>query len=584
MISSSDTYFWRLTRILVCVALLPSFPAEASPRLRILAGSELVRFGEKSAESAFHPADPAHEIRLFAAGNETVFIQIAVSGDLISGDTISLILPDLRPKNLSHQESTINDLQAFAVEDCQNGQFEPDCLVPLANTTTRVTDRDRQLGYKTIWLDIRTPPAHPTGLYQGTVTIQAADSTARLPLSLFVLPFSLPAQPSLRTDLNNYGVGFVRALGLDPVSDDGIAVVHGFHRLARDHGMTFNPLPYRSQLGTPHETMAPTVVGEGENLHVSDWTEYDRHYGPLFDGTAFADGQPVEHQFLPFNPDWPAPFTDYRDARPRYEAAWRALGREFVRHFSEKGWTKTHFQIYMNQKPRPHNTIPWNLDEPKGRSDYKALRYYAELTRQAFAEADPGRFRFRLDISHFYCDKHRWEFAKDFRINNGAAILTPVDDWVISAHSLDGETAREKAIRLLSQGKTIYEYYPDDRMPLLTEPLATGRYYAWRAWQEGVTGILFWNTVTKRDKISNGKDFLIYPGITNIFRGPLGSLRLKAVQRGIQDYEYLILAAKHNEINAVPEINAQSPASTYDTARRTLAAAIHGAILRNGPN
>jgi len=319
--------------------------------------------------------------------------------------------------------------------------------------------------------------------------------------------------------------------------------------MARKHRMTFNPLPYKSQRGTPHPTMAPTLESKGEKIRIKDWAEYDKRYAPLFDGTAFQDGIPLDHQYLPFNPEWPSKFSNYLDNREVYEKEWELIAREFVRHFKEKGWDKTIFQVFLNQKPRPNNRIPWNLDEPKGVADYKALRYFANLTHKVFRRAGNVKFKFRIDISHFYCDKHKGNPLKDFRVNKGNLILEPVDIWVISKHSMDSVIAQGHALKLKEKDKIIYEYFSGHRMPLITNPLINGIQYGWNAWLRQEDGILFWNTVKKKDRVSNGRDFLLYPGVIRGAKGPITSIRLKAIRRGIQDYEYFRLASKYKDID-----------------------------------
>jgi len=192
-------------------------------------------------------------------------------------------------------------------------------------------------------------------------------------------------------------------------------------RLFDQHNGVLNPLPYKSQKGTLRRGMGPTLVND-DLLHPQlDWSTFDRRFGPLFDGSAFNDGKPIEYFYLPFNPNC-----------------------------KEKKWTDTRFQVYMNQKPSPKNNIPWNLDEPKGVKDYQALRYFANLTHRIFANAQPLSIDFRMDISHFYCTKHRGNPQKDFRVNGGWDILAPVvDSWFISIHSLKSITARLKARELI---------------------------------------------------------------------------------------------------------------------------------------
>lgn len=335
--------------------------------------------------------------------------------------------------------------------------------------------------------------------------------------------------------------------------------------------MIFNPLPYRSQLGTPRPTMAPVLEGEGSHIHIKDWSEFDKRYGPLYDGSAFKDGQPIEHQYLPFNPEWPAAFSLYNENRQLYEEEWRRIAKEFAAHFREKKWAQTVFHIYMNQKPRPYNRIPWNLDEPKGVDDYQALRYFALLTREAFPADGFASYKFRVDISHFYCDKHQGDPTKDFRINNGSNIMEPVDIWVISKHSLGSTTARQHARELQFKGKTVYEYYAGSRMPLITDPLTVAVEYGWSAWLKNLDGILFWNTVKKNESASDGRDFLIYPGKRKQIMGPLASLRLKAIRRGLQDYEYLRLASHSKDIRPILiNLDVNDPAS-FQLALKKLA-------------
>ena len=81
-------------------------------------------------------------------------------------------------------------------------------------------------------------------------------------------------------------------------------------------------------------------------MHVKDWSEFDERYGPLYDGSAFQEGRPVEHQYLPFNPQWPSAFSLYYENRQRYEEEWHRVALDFEKHFREKKWSQTVFQIY----------------------------------------------------------------------------------------------------------------------------------------------------------------------------------------------------------------------------------------------
>jgi len=319
-------------------------------------------------------------------------------------------------------------------------------------------------------------------------------------------------------------------------------------RLFDQHNGVLNPLPYKSQKGTLRRGMGPTLVND-DLLHPQlDWSTFDRRFGPLFDGSAFDDGKPIEYFYLPFNPNWPAPFPLYNTDRNKYEAIWEAFAREFMKHFKEKKWTDTRFQVYMNQKPSPKNNIPWNLDEPKGVKDYQALRYFANLTHRIFANAQPLSIDFRMDISHFYCTKHRGNPQKDFRVNGGWDILAPVvDSWFISIHSLKSITARLKARELMDLGKQVWVY---GNTPAIVEPGFQAIQAVLFAHSQGWNGMLIWKTFNFTGTVRNGKDCIAYILPLNETPTVLPSLRLKLLREGYQLMELLTVYEAHSAISA----------------------------------
>ena len=58
-------------------------------------------------------------------------------------------------------------------------------------------------------------------------------------------------------------------------------------------------------------------------------------------------------------------------------------------------------QVYFNNKGSLNDKAkaPWILDEPSSYWDYRALRYYGELTDKATRGADRSGVRYRIDIS-----------------------------------------------------------------------------------------------------------------------------------------------------------------------------------------
>ena len=80
-----------------------------------------------------------------------------------------------------------------------------------------------------------------------------------------------------------------------------------YYRLAHRHRTVLNRVPY-NQAGRVQDGCAP--VWDKPRLKL-DWSKWDRRFGPLLDGTAFADlprkGVPVECFYLPLHENWPSP-------------------------------------------------------------------------------------------------------------------------------------------------------------------------------------------------------------------------------------------------------------------------------------
>ncbi|MFC1582810.1 glycoside hydrolase domain-containing protein, partial [Planctomycetota bacterium] len=116
---------------------------------------------------------------------------------------------------------------------------------------------------------------------------------------------------------------------------------------------------------------------------VTDWTEFDKRYGPLFDGSAFEDGIPLVSFELPFNFNWPALLDRFGIMDPKqsemYEDIWIKVAQDFLKHANEKGWTRTHFFVYFNPKDRGNNLVMWKGDEPCEMHDFLGHKYFNEL-------------------------------------------------------------------------------------------------------------------------------------------------------------------------------------------------------------
>ena len=138
-----------------------------------------------------------------------------------------------------------------------------------------------------------------------------------------------------------------------------------------------------------------------------DWTGWDRRFGPLLDGSAFADlprkGVPVECFYLPLHENWPSPMEgNYNgsywadQAFPEsYRRAFVSASRQIAEHLRARGWNDTLFHGFLNNKNNfkangwSRGSSPGPLDEPANFQDYRALRYFGQAFHEGINQARP---------------------------------------------------------------------------------------------------------------------------------------------------------------------------------------------------
>ncbi|OLN28944.1 Glycosyltransferase [Desulfovibrio sp. DV] len=246
----------------------------------------------------------------------------------------------------------------------------------------------------------------PPRVRSGSVVLRWPGGERNFPLKLVVYPFALPRRPSLLVEMNSYG----DCLRLLPATSDTLLNVH---RLFRHFRTTFTLVPYRQDGTLLLDCLAPSARGAKW-----DFTAFDAAWAGLFDGSAFADGQPVSHWILPLHTDWPCSF-----AAPGAREC-NIAGRELLAaHILEKGWQATRFQEFHNENPEHGSVAPWRLDEPASERDLEGHTLFLDYRRAACREwGDACPLAYRLDIS-------RWQplAAGIKRLGTG------VTDWSVSA-------------------------------------------------------------------------------------------------------------------------------------------------------
>jgi hypothetical protein len=297
----------------------------------------------------------------------------------------------------------------------------------------------------------------------------------------------------------------------------------------------------------------PGLGGTGASVHVSDWSEFDRIFGPLFDGSAFEGNPrgrvPVRAFYLPLHENWPLPLLDYYafrepplnaevivrhqleappvdEALPEtYKAGFQNVTRDFAAHFAEKGWTGTDFQMYLNNKYQYWGATYWTLDEPVCRDDWQAIRFFAQLYRSALDGAQGPRFVFRGDISRPWWQYDQMDGLMDTIYYGGGVFDVP-------------EFARRYNRRI--PDPHVYGACNEVAAPNLESAV-----WCLKAYVLGMNGVLPWSSIGDADSlVEPNQDGLIVPGDRAGYIGPVASLRVFALRRGAQDVELLRMLAE----------------------------------------
>lgn len=420
-------------------------------------------------------------------------------------------------------------------------RVKPEFAMPfdLPDRTCAVPDQKVQA----IWVDVYIPRDQPPGAYEGTIRVTAREGAATveesLALRVEVFAFALPDEDHLGTSLNDYGS---ISPGRMPKEK-----LWAFYRMCHRHRCVLDVL-YN----------APKASGTGDALEL-DWSDYDAAFGPLFDGSAFTaahgyrgpgEGVPVKRFYLPLETSgghaWPRPAAEM-ETEPYERAVTKAL-REFERHFLEKGWTRTSLMMFYNR-----------YDES---SRVKEISYFARLLREAGLR-EPRRFLYRVD-------------GGPPAVVRGVG-LENVGIWCVNGNVR--YTHPEEQREIIRHGGQIWIYSSNSaREPCIAGPYIDTEVLALRTWgwvpwkyRDSVTTLCEWGTFYHgegkrwRDpslaaalggkQVLNGDALLVYPGEFLGIDGPVPCIRLKALRRGSQDYEYMrLLAQKTGDPRAVDEI------------------------------
>lgn len=409
--------------------------------------------------------------------------------------------------------------------------YYPDALIPVSIPyTASLPDPDNRIEKQSasaFWVDIWIPPDAAPGLFRGRAVLQAGKQQRVLPIELTVLPAVIPDQDVITVDHNSYGSSWLAGMyeNVKVPSDASFRLTHLYHRLFYEHRGVFHQLGY-GHGGNVIREFAPELAGSGRTRRIASWDLYDKHYGPLFDGSAFAGSRrgprPIPFVYLPINPEWPASFLWWGE--PGYEVEFVNVVSEMERHFRAKSWTQTRFEVFFNHKKR-YKAFPWDGDEVRFSEDDKYFVEYGRLLKKAIPADSPVKFVFRADAS--------WTMEHQFRSLAGV-----VNFWVCGG----GEFSwYDYAPGLLKERGDIVWIYGGP--PSVTRVSSSITENPFRVWLYGIDGWVHWLAVNPGADpwfhFDGGGTALAYSGARFGINGPIPSVRLKLQRNCLQDINLL---------------------------------------------
>jgi Domain of unknown function (DUF4091) len=382
------------------------------------------------------------------------------------------------------------------------------------------------------WLDVLVPPGVSAGTYAGNATVfDGSTAIATIPISVTVWNFSLPSSATLKSA---FGVSWNGMC----VQAYGSYFSCGQYPGAGGNNDTAVELTHvvEAAMFLDHRTTLSEVVYYGPDN--KQWSHFDSVYGPLLGGTAGTLLPGAELTTLMYTA----------------EGLKTKSLRNWADHFASKGWLPRLFD--------------YTCDEPPNGCSFNQARGRGDQVHQA----TDGAMSTLLTTNIAEATKHNLLSAID--------ILTPVVD---AMQPMNGPSQRANYDAFLSMpNKQLWWYQSCDEHESCSNghpgPLSStwpsymidatpvrNRVFQWMAFLYQIQGELYydtdycWTASAKNCGGStdpwtsvyafggNGDGTLMYPGTAAKIGGttpvPVSSIRLKLIQEGMQDYEYLIALA-----------------------------------------
>lgn len=541
-------------------------------------------------------------VRLFGAKNEIVAFQLIISGGAEGRDSVNVTF-DTLAKGASYIKNTIGAdstqyvglpielfveqyIQIDSLENpngwvkgnCTDGAVPddsvwlgkvPDALVPIK--AQRGTYDNGQGGgpfdiaadqIQGVWCDIYIPKSTASGTYTGNMRLwEKGVITASIPVSLVVKNFTLPDS----THMKNYiWLDYAPFSGHVPqwVSEDSLEMQN------KDLFQKFMNFFHRHRVGAVNSISYNTfAAADGYQQYLTgDGYSAEKGYdgpGVGIGGNFYAIGQ--------FLQPWAASLVGFPSGD---KSAWGPAGDQWQDWFDENLPNLDH-ALYMWDEPFNENEWYDSLTTYKGNTVRFPFYWIGTLNDSLDASAGSAKnLPIMMTTAHIDAENEEWYWPdlEDLGIDWYICAGNP-DTWV--GYNVDTANAGRTADDLRAMGNKV-GVYNDERpawgdMNFIMAPQTEHRAGPWVWWKYGVDLYFHWgagyawgkwrfesegyDSVEARyfNPWSNiaaqyaswtypGTDSTWIPGDDRNWPGPIGSIRLAMLRRGLQDYEYLWLA------------------------------------------
>lgn len=397
-----------------------------------------------------------------------------------------------------------------------------------------------------LWIDVHVPKDAAAGQYQGTFRVKIQGGrAAEIPVTLTVWDFALPDGPTHRNHFGSVG-NVARWFNVQRDSEQFRQIEGRYCQAMAEHRIN-PPIPSR---------LLPEVKPDG-SLAIA--AERHQALKKFLDDLHVTDFEVPRAPFarLPHSTQRP----DYKDIAPEQREKAQRYYRQYYDYLKQNGWEKRAY-VYL-------------LDEPNLRENYEQVLVLGQLAHEAAPQLR------LLVVEQTYLQDPSWPDMDP-----------AIDIWCPLWAFIDRDSIRQK----LAQGDEVWSYtalvqrappyHPqyaqvkgkDPPHWHIDWPLLVYRVPTWINRQYGITGLLYWSTVTTvidpwfnpafaHPRHYNGGGFLFYPGAPCGIDGPVASMRIKNLRDGMEDYEYFVLLEKLAGPQAVQKIVDRIAPNWWDYCR-----------------